>query len=50
MVSRVPIAFCASIFEIYAKAEPALNEYYSGFQHIGHNDWITLIWVYIIPK
>lgn len=27
-----------------------LCQYYSGFQHIGHNDWVTLILVWIIPK
>ena len=27
-----------------------LNEYYSGFENVGHNDPISLIFLWIIPK
>ena len=27
-----------------------LNEYYSGFENIGHNDPLSLIFLWIIPK
>lgn len=27
-----------------------MNEYFSGFDNIGHNDIITLIFLWIIPK
>lgn len=27
-----------------------LNEYYSGFSNIGHNDLLSLVFLWIIPK
>lgn len=27
-----------------------MNEYFSGFDNIGHNDLVTLIFLWIIPK
>lgn len=27
-----------------------MNEYYSGFDNIGHNDVLSLIFLWIIPK
>lgn len=27
-----------------------LNEYFSGFRNIGHNDAMTIIFLWIIPK
>ncbi len=29
---------------------PGLNEYYSGFANIGHNDFFTLVAFWIIPN
>jgi hypothetical protein len=31
-------------------ATAGLNEYYSGFDNIGHNDVVSLIFLWIIPK
>ena len=27
-----------------------LNEYYSGFENVGHNDPMSLIFLWIVPK
>lgn len=27
-----------------------LNEYYSGFENIGHNDTLSLVFLWIVPK
>ena len=29
---------------------PGMNEYYSGFENIGHNAFVDLIYLWIIPK
>lgn len=41
-----------SFHDFFANFTPStgLNEYYSGFDNIGHNDLMQLIFLWIIPK
>lgn len=38
------------ILERLANVRVGLNEYYSGFRHIGHNDPLSLVFLWLIPK
>ncbi|KAI9740698.1 MAG: hypothetical protein M1818_004663 [Claussenomyces sp. TS43310] len=46
----VMIAFSASIMTLSKTVLYGLNEYFSGFQHIGHNSILELFFLWVVPN
>ncbi|KAK5716270.1 hypothetical protein LTS12_027777, partial [Elasticomyces elasticus] len=48
--SALLIAYTASVMTLGKTIIYLMNEYFSGFENIGHNDLVTLIFLWIIPN
>lgn len=46
----VLVGFAVSVMTVSKTILYQLNEYFSGFENIGHNDAVSLVFLYVIPN